>query len=293
MSFDDKATSRYGAIPFELYWFSMAPPVGSGGQDWRVTSGDIQRTYLTHAYAPLQVDRSEISQDQELTEGGIDVTIPSSHELAQQFLRGTPISPISLTIYAGHDGDSEVVVAFSGKVTTANFKGQECRLMVSPDHQAVRKMIPSVAYQHPCNHVVYSSQCGLPVAGFGGTSNKVRWDLTIASVNGRTITVSGGSDWTTAFTPFPSDDTNVPTCAWGFLTLPSGRAIMIEAHNSINTFVLTEHDDELVVGLAIKANRGCRRTLTHCKFLFKDSGQSPRWLGFDSVPSANPFRGLY
>lgn len=296
MSYDSQAQSTYGAQPFELFWFAMAPtfPPGIDPQNWYLTSGDT-RTYLSNVYDSLQITKTAVQQDKEMQSGGIDMELPSDHPVALQFLRGRPVAQIDLTIFAGHENDTEVVVIFSGTVKTATFDGSKAKLHVAPDHQAVRKDVPCVDYQRRCAFIVYDSQCGIPIGA--ASPMRMSWPATIESIGGsddkRTINIAPGEFvdyWVNNHHWTGSGDNQVePSCALGFVVLPSGRCIMIENQQGWGkALVLQRMDDEIVAGLEITIHRGCRGTLSDCKQI----NSQVNFMGFEAIP-ANPFLGLY
>lgn len=291
MSYDSQASSRYGATPFELFWFTMAPtfPAGLPAHSWYLTSGDESRTYLTHTYDPCQISVPEgITHDNELQSGAVDVELPSDHPVAQLFLRGKPIAPVFLTIFGGHDGDSEVVVRFSGEIKNSKRGGGKTTLTAMPDHQAVRKDVPSVNYQRPCCNVVYDRRCGIAIGA--ESPMRMSWTGTIAAVAGRTITIGPGEFvdyWYNNHWTGSGPNQVEPTCSRGFVVLPSGRGITIDDHQGWGKgLILTHGDDELAVGLEITIHRGCRGTLADCKQINNDVN----FFGFEAVPG-NPFVG--
>lgn len=287
MSFDALETSVYGSAPFDLYKFTM------GDQAWYLTDGDEARVYQTQTYAPTAIKCTEIEQNRETNSGQIEVTIPLESELVAEFIAFVPPSPMWLTIYSGHDGDSEINVRFKGLVVQAKFDS-ECTIFIKPQLAAIRKKIPAPVYQQSCNRMHYSPQCGATEAsGAFGSS----WTLPVSAISGLDVTLdmAFGSDayiywWNTflGYSLMPSTKLTTPSLAWGMLQAPSGQRMMIAAHDTYNVVTLKAPVVGLQVGDTVKVVRGCRRTLANCAFY----GRTASFMAADVMPKKNPFTGI-
>lgn len=284
MSFDTLESSTYLGEPYELY------RVTSGTRVWQITSGDIERTHSLHGvFTPEVVDRTEIAQHQETNAGEIQVHLPLSSAIAQEFIATMPSAPYWITIFAGHDGDSEIITVFRGMVAKAVF-GDECTLTVQPESSAVRKKVPGPVYQLACNRVLYSSGCG-------ASMEENLWTVKVGSIaaDGVTIGVDTGASESAVFVSYWAshwssslDADGPPSLAWGFAQTASGLRMMIGTHPSANTFVLKARIYGLAVGDVLTVYRGCRRSIKHCRHF----GRLSRFMGFDKFPSKNPFNGV-
>ena len=284
MSFDGLQTSRYLGEPYELYRFV------SGTIVWQITSGEVERTHPTHGlFTPEVVHRTEIAQHQETNAGEIQVMLPLSSSIAQEFIVGVPANPIWLTIFAGHDGDSEIVTRFRGEVAKATFE-EECTLVVQPETVALRKKVPGPVYQQACNRVLYSPDCGANMAANS-------WTVKVLSVaaDGVTVSVDTGAPESAAYVAYwgtnwsaSADTAGPPSLAWGFAQDADGHRMMIGSHPSANAFVLKTRLYGLAAGSVLTVVRGCRRTVKHCFF----HGRLTNFMGFDRFPAKNPFSGV-
>lgn len=279
MSFDALESSTAGGRPYELYKFT------SGTRAWYITSGDTVRTHMGQTYAPDTIDRDDIELNQETTSGTIEVRLPLSSELAKEFIPYLPPEPMWLTIFAGHDGDSDVIVRRKGRVVDAKF-GDVCKLTVAPQTVAVRKKIPPAVYQQSCNRIHYSPACG---AGTLGNS----WSAKIGSIDGLEITVDLAASESALYNAawefyWPREEAEYPRLAYGYMVSPDGRRMMISRHIDLGVFEIKAPVPGLAVGDVVQVFRGCRRTFDHCKF-YSRTGQ---FLGFDIMPQKNPFQGV-
>jgi hypothetical protein len=284
MSYDDKETSVYGGQPYELYKFTM------GVTSWHLTSGDVVRSHMGNDYTPETIACSEIELNNETTSGTINVTLPISSSLVSEFIPSLPPQPMWLTIYAGHDGDNDVVVRRKGLVVQAKL-GEVCDLTVAPQTIAIRKKIPPSVYQQSCNRIHYSAACGALMTENG-------WEVKIESITaeygGPVIVVDLSAEESEPFvtefgtSSFTQDEDAQPRLSYGFMITSSGQRMMILDHSTPGIFRLKAPVDGLQSGDTVVVVRGCRRTLKHCTFYERTNN----FLGFDVMPSSNPFLGV-
>lgn len=261
MSFAARETSTYGGAPYELYLFQAGP------ESWAYTSGDRAREHLGRTYLPLAIKRTAIEQNQESRSGEIQVVLPRTQDLAQRFIAYLPVAPVSLVIFRGHDGDPDVVVNFTGSVSSAEYTG-DCVLHVSTEAGLLRRRIPTQRFQNQCNWCVYSPNgCGVDKALF-------QVSATLTFVDGATIKGP-------AFASKPN--------GWfdaGYIEVGLDRR-MVLSHTG-DTLVLISGIPGLSIGETVTAYAGCSRLTTDCGPMFNNM---PRFRGFDKIPVRNPFDG--
>ncbi len=258
MSFDAQEKLASGGEPYELFLFSTS------GQNFYLTSADQQITYLGNQYIPTTISRSELEHTNEVVSGQIKITIPKSHPLAALFIPYLPPSPMSITIYGSHYGDTETVVLFSGKVASARYTDQ-CELLCNSDHYILQRQIPIQIYQAACPHVFGDSGCKFPL----GT---VTYAGTIANVNGNgdVVTVQA----------FASVAHNLR----GGYFQRGNDVRMIVAHTG-NQITLMSGISGLNIGDACTGVAGCQHTYAACQ----GYSNVANFLGFDLIPTTNPF----
>lgn len=260
MSFDSLEKSQASGEPFEIYLFQTT------GEAFRLTSADQAVTYLGQAFVPTTLRRSEMEETSEVDSGEIKIYIPSSHPLAQLFIPGLPPSPVQLTIFAGHFGDSDVVSIYGGNVASGLFT-DECELTCRSDKYLLNRKIPKELYQGLCNHIFGDAGCGIDLALF-----------TYAGVIG-SIDSTGTVIGVTAFASIP-----------GTVSLKGGyfkrgndvRAIVAHSGSSIT---IMSPISGLAIGQAVNGVAGCGHTYPACA----GYNNTPNFLGFDLIPSINPF----
>lgn len=264
MTYDIRESSQHDGQPFELYKFSTV------AQEWFVTSNDEPRVYLGDTYEPMAITRTATARSGENKAGNITVDIPRDHELALLFRDYMPVSTLSLVIYRGHDGDSQVVVNFTGRVTSVNME-DVCHFNCAPEEDLLRRIVPVGVYQAPCNKILYSATCGVIAADYEITAT-----LTSILQNGKELRANefgdAGTDW------FKN----------GYAQIGDDRRMIVN-HTGDSCVLLSAFPQALLIGAQVNAFPGCKRTFAVCKSKFSNG---PQFLGFERIPRRNPFNGL-
>lgn len=266
MSYDAIEKSTAGSRPYELYLFEGT------GIDFSVTSGDQTISYLTHVFTPATISRTEVDQSSEVQSGQIKVYVPNDHPIARLFVQYLPTSPVALTIFGSHYGDSETGVVFSGSVASAHFTDQnECELICNSDQYDLQSQIPRVRYQSACPHIFGDPGCTVPLASvtYLGAVGAI-------SADGLTITIP-------AFASLPH-----PLKA-GFLRHGNDVRMIVDQGGIGAAFfvVLISGIGGMEVGDSVEGVAGCQQTFDACA----SYNNIANFLGFDLIPLTNPFDG--
>ena len=258
MSFDalEKATE---SLPFELYLFQLT------GQEFALTSADQAIAYGARTYEPTVMTRTGLDQSQEMNAGQVTISLPKAHPLSALFVPYLPAGPVALTIFAGHASDPEIVAIFSGKVASAQYK-EECQLLCVPDQDQVKKQIPFALYQAGCAHIFGDAGCtfDLTTVTYAGTVSAI-------DPTGTIVTVSSFALATTLSNGY----------------LQRGTDVRMIVAQSGSTVTLIEPITGLAIGDSVTAVAGCAHTYAACTHY----ANVPNFLGFDMIPTQNPFSG--
>lgn len=263
MSFNLFESSIFGSKPFELFWIRTTT------QEWCLTSGRTARQHIGKVFQPDTVLRSTLKQGEEATSGGLDIELAKNHAIAGLFVSSLPVSPLLVTVFQGHHGDTEVITRFTGRVHSAEF-GQVCKLKCLPS-QASKRRIPTWLYQQQCGRIHYSPECGAILSAN-------TWPVLVTAVHGTTISGDFSAAWTGTR----------GRLQFGFLAA-SGRRMMIVSNPDSSTIVLKAPAPWVAVGDVIEVSAGCRRTYEDCAVF----GRLSSYMAFDQIPNRNPFLGLY
>lgn len=260
MSYDSIEKSGSGSQPWEIYLFQTT------GKSFLLTSADETIIYLGQQYDPTTISRSELEHTNEVISGRMKITIPPLHPLAAEFIPYLPATPMEITIFAGHYGDSDVIVLFTGNVASMLFTDQ-CELTCNSDLYRLQRQIPKKLYQSPCAHVFGDAGCSIDLALFTTTGTIASFDSTgtvihVTAFNGLAHSLKGG------------------------YFLRGNDLRMIVDHTGDQVTLLTAIPG-LAVNQVVKGVAGCQHTYAACQ----SYANTPQFFGFDLMPQTNPFDG--
>lgn len=258
MSLNSRECSVCDGEPFEGYWFTCGP------NSWRFTNGDTDRVINGFLYERETILRDEIDQNQEARAGSIKVQIPLDNPVAEIFKGLISPRPVSLVVFHGQVGETEVGAYFTGMVASVK-RQNTCELTCVTENDTMKQDVPGLHYQVQCPRDLFSDGC---------TLRRQDWEVlgTISDVNGNLVS-------SPAFAAKPDG-----WFAGGWLEW-NGTAMAIVAHvgQDLTLFFPLE-------GLASNANvvayPGCQGTEAVCAEKFSNLVNH---LGFARIPSKNPF----
>jgi len=152
--------------PYFLYQFVEAEQV------WRFTSRAAAWTSAsgggaTITWEPAAVAHGEVVQTSEIERGRLELTWPVSHPFARRFLAPLGNTPVTLTIFRGHEQVlGETVAHWKGRVVGAEIEGQRVLLQAESIFSTLRRAGVRAKYQRLCRHALYGRGCGLDIAQF-------------------------------------------------------------------------------------------------------------------------------
>ena len=150
--------------PYFLYQFV------EGDRVWRFTS---RATAWTSAgsggeeitWAPAAVAHGDVVQTSEIERGRLELTWPVSHPFARRFLGPSGTTPVTLTIFRGHEQiPGETVAHWKGHVVGAQTEGQRLLLQAESVFSTLRRAGVRAKYHRLCRHAHYGRGCGLDIA---------------------------------------------------------------------------------------------------------------------------------
>lgn len=258
MTFNSRESSRYEGRPYELYLWAC------GGTTWAQTPGDATVEWQGRSYEPHVISRTEITQDGEAKAGAIQIRCLHDNPIVELLRTGSPLGPITLTVYTGHFNDSDVVVSFRGKV--ASIEVQDIvEVTVVPAQDSLKMQLPGINYQAQCPRIW----------GLGGCP-VIRWDHRVI---GTISSVSGIVVKSTAFATKPNNHFK-----GGWIETPKGLGKIL-GHTG-DAVTLVQAIPELVSGMDVAAFPTCLGTEADCNTRFN---ALKYYLGFSRIPKRNPF----
>lgn len=263
MSYDATETSRHSAKPVEGFRFVQGP------NTWLFTSADVPITLPIGVFDKETIQRSETSFSEEEHGEQLDVTLPRNNPVAELFIHDLPSTPVFLTVFRAHRGEEEDELAiFTGKVIRASFKGSEAVLTCASLVAVLDRPVPSLAMQTPCNHILFSAECG-------ANPSASRDPITITTVDGVTVT---------------SSDFALRDDQWyrgGRLVAPDFGTRFIADHVG-DTITLLSALPGLESLDECWAYWGCDHLEASCADKYSNLDN---YLGFSRIPGRNPFEG--
>lgn len=259
MSYDLLEKSGFGSQPYELYLFQAT------GISYALTNAEKPITYLGEVYAPATITRSDAELSNEVVSGQIKVYLPVDHPLSELLIPYLPSSPIAVTIFGSHYGDSETVVVFTGEVASARFT-DECEITCNSAQYLLQRKIPQQLYQSPCTHIFGDAGCGALLVDHTYTGTISAIDST-----GTVLTIP-------AFASLPD------SLKAGYLKRGTDVRMIVDHIGSTVKLIsaIPGLSTEAVSGVA-----GCALDFSTCAHY----GRTSSFLGFDLIPTINPFDG--
>jgi uncharacterized phage protein (TIGR02218 family) len=261
VTFADLEESRYQGKPVECFRFV------SGGLSWYYTSADRQVVIPMGTFEPETISRTEQDFSQEDVAATIEVRVPRINPVAALFIGELPSNQVVVQIIRAHrELLTDANFIFTGEVSRARFEGSEATLICTGLLKKLERQVPTIMVQGPCNHVLYSTGCGV-------SPSTSRDSVLITTVTGATVV---------------SNDFAVRADGWfdaGRLVSPAGETRMIVSHVG-NTVTLMSPMPGLASLDQCWAYWGCDHLEESCSFKFANLDN---FLGWSRLPGVNPF----
>ena len=256
----DYSTGTISQI-WELYKFTHE------GTDYLYTSENQDVTVDGDTYTAAALEREQVEKDSDFSRGRLKIRCVQT-PLLLSFLAISPPSTIAVTVYRHQPYISTPVteVLFEGKVESIAFElGQRCQITAIEAQEFVFYKFPAWVYQPTCNHVLYSTDCGLTRASYKNTvtaevltTPAVMWSSG-ANINGDKY------------------------YSWGTAEF-NGEKRLIIAQNG-EQVVFQVPFTSLEVGDSVDLYPGCTKTASECKNKFSNLS---KFMGFPHIPRKNP-----
>lgn len=265
MTYSAYETSAYSAHPIEIYEFVRGVLV------WRYTTADEDKVIGSFTYKSIIAERGGLEQTQEMSRNPISISMDKNVEFLSQFKGAPPSDPINLTIKRYHEGDSEILTIWVGRIVNVKFKEREADIRCEPIFTALKRPILRRRYQTTCPHVLYGQQCGLS---------------TVEYANPAIVSVISGKDLTaTAFGIKPTGYFSGGFVDWANSSVIERRFII---NHSGSVITLNLPFSRMLVGTSINVYPGCDHLLTTCNSKFANDDN---YGGQPFYPSKNPLGG--
>ncbi len=222
-------------------------------------------------------------QTSEIERGRLELTWPLSHPFARRFLAPLGNTPVTLTIFRGHEQVlGETVAHWKGRVVGAEVEGVRILLNCESVFSTLRRAGVRAKYQRLCRHALYGRGCGLDI-GF-------HWQTgTVTAVSGNALTIPEAAGQPDGW--FRGGVLRFGA-QLGFITGHVGTTLTLSRPMPELAAALAapevdpETDDPLPVVADIAP--GCDLRASTCAAKF---GNLANFGGFPEIPGRNPFGG--
>lgn len=275
MSYSAFELSADAGCPVELYEFR----VGGTTEIYRHTSTDVAVEFLGEIFTPYFIERENINLDpsQSLT-----VNTDKNHPIAAKMIGFPNGALIHLTIRRFHSEDLLPVIAWRGRVKSAQFTDNRVKLICDPKRKSLKKAALRVSYSANCPYILYGAECGVNKDAFKVTK----------------IITTAGTNFPIKPKEFhiPSDVTQ-PVFPDGYLRGGLVRRVLTDdwrmitdnaQESTFNTqfiYIIAPFQG-LAAGETVELYPGCDLSLNTCKTKFNNLNN---FGGFPFVPTKNPF----
>lgn len=264
MAYADNETGSDTARPVELYKFTGT------FNTYRLTSygEEVISNGETYEMAPISRNKLNVGTQENGGEKALEISLPFDHPLTQEYAYENSPPNLTMELIRAHQQDlNDTVLLWSGRVTGVSVSGRTAKLRVPATFSFVLEgNTPTPRFQAPCNHVLYSTQCGVDPALHQHVT-------TVTSISGFNLNV--------ASLPWLDNEG-----AAGIIIGPGGESRMIIS-NTGTAVQVSYAFANLGIGDSVTIRKGCDHALEgHCQTRFSNTA---RFGGFPLVPDRNPF----
>jgi len=155
-----------------LEWYRM---VYGDGIEFLYTSGDTRVVHLGKTYEPVEISRAELGSTSDRNKSVLQITIPVSLPLAQQFLTVPPSSSVSITLFRAQRADLlDAKVQWVGIIRDREILDMNMVLQCTNLLAATGRKGNALRYQKGCPYAVYGSEgCQVNPEDFKTAANAI------------------------------------------------------------------------------------------------------------------------
>lgn len=277
MAYDILESSNELGRPAEFYSFMLGP------NTWRYTTADVDVIAGGFTWTAAAIKSDSVKFTGETSNDAFSLDVPSWIAPAQIHMASAPSTPITMTQYTKHHGDSEMLVSYIGEVSQVGFPmpGRAKIICLNTSGSLNREGL-RLSWQRTCAYALYDPlTCKV---------DKATWQqaLVVLQINGAVVNIE------LAGTLRDTDFFNNGFMVWthpmrGNEYLAIERSVKVApAVNSVNTQLLLQGDPgELFEGATGFVLPGCNFTPTNCQAFanYDNYGGAP------DLPGRSPFDG--
>lgn len=263
MAWLTREKSEYDARPQLLYRFVL------GTRRWLYAGGTKDVVLNSETYTASPITHGGVGIGAENDRDNVGVSIPRTSELAALFYAGAPEGIVFLTIYEKHDGDTDYVVRWQGRLVGFALEGNVTVKLTGETYGSSARQPGVFAYfQVLCRHLLGDARCRVQLEEHKQAS-------VVSAITGSTVTVS-------------SMGSRADGWADGGQIVGSGGTRRMVLDQAGPVLLLSSPPRDLSVGEAVTVYAGCDLTLATCRTKF---GNYLNYGGFPWIPHVNLFSG--
>ncbi len=139
------------------------------------TPSDQTIVHLGKTYVPAEISRSELGSTSDRNKSVLQVSIPVSLPLAQQFLAVPPSASVSLTLFRAQRADlADATVEWVGIIRDREILDQQMVLQCTNLLAATGRKGNALRYQKSCPYAIYGAEgCGVNPEEFKVSANAI------------------------------------------------------------------------------------------------------------------------
>ena len=269
MTWDTVDQSQRDGKKVFLYRFTW------GGRTARYTNAETNVAFAGNTWISETITHSDVSRTLEDDGDKIEITLPSTNQVAQLFIGIPPTRGVACRVSSFHrtDGALEERLEWEGviRVGTANRELQS--VLTGKTFVAdFSKQIPLDTFQGPCNNFLYDEQCKVNELTFTHS-------LQILSISGLEYTITGLS---------AASGADPDYFVGGFVDFDGGEEQrMILAQSGDVATLMFPFSDAVQGGATVAVKAGCDHTLATCDSKFSNA---QNYGGCPFIPTKDIYR---
>lgn len=276
MAYGPLEASQEDGSPIELY------DIVQGDDSWHFTSSEETITIDAVEYLPIPLSRENIPMSSDERTEDLMISLPTTHEFCQRFIRLLPAETASITIrrFQRYDDDIEVIKLFRGTMSAAKYSnnGTTCQIGIAPYSENLSKPIPRYVYSGLCGNILGDRWCTVDLeTGVSPDMLPYKFEGEMLTQVSTVITIDGlGSAYPDNF--FQA----------GRILTPAGdtRLITKQIGDTIYLYIPL-YEGAVLIGETMTLFAGCDHSLIVCGDKFDNV---LNYNGFPFVPQKNPFQ---
>jgi len=270
MAYETIEESPYSGSPVELYEFARGTV-----EFWRYTSADTDQSYFGSEYDAIAIQRNSFEMSQNVEAISLTITLPVTAAFPQMYIAAPPSDPISFTLRRFHDGDTDVVSIWIGRVINVEFKEEVVEIMCESIYTSLKRPTLRRLYSRSCPHVLYD----VSVGSCRADKNSFKTTATLSAASGLTLTSASFGAFANGY------------FTGGFVeNLSGGHTNRRYITNHVgNDITLNLQLTGAAAGLSVDAFPGCAHNLNDCNSKFNNI---VNYGGMPWIPEKNPMGGV-